>query len=140
MKKQLPMTAAMAAAIAALPACSPRDDWGEPMVADRDTAICVNEAGERVDDDLCANGRTGGARFYGNSNSGFLWYYLGRRSAIPYYGDSIHDRRRAVAGSFVPMAGTRYAEAPVETRITRSQAIRRGGLGLSSRRFGSGRG
>lgn len=133
MKKQLTMTTAMAAALLALPACSSNDDWNDEVVADRDTAICVNSEGERVDDDNCDYNRGG------VGSSAFLWYYLGRSTAIPYYGDSIHHRRYAGKGSYEPRLGTSYARAPLSTKVTRSQAVSRGGLGSRSRSFGGGR-
>jgi hypothetical protein len=137
MRKQLSMTTAMAAALVALPACSSNDGWNEDVIADRDTAVCVDQQGRRVDDDLCDDdrGRSGGS-------SAFLWYYIGRNSAVPYYGDSIHDRRFARhgrPGTFAPRQGVNYARAPATTKMTRSQAVSRGGLGSSSRRFGGGR-
>jgi hypothetical protein len=134
MKKQLFMTTAMAATLAALPACSSNDDWDQDVVADRDVAVCVDQQGTRVDDDRCNDGFRGG----GGSNA-FLWYYLGRSSAIPYYGDSIHHRRYAGRGSFMPRSGVSYGKAPASTRVTRSQAVSRGGLGSSGRSFGGGR-
>ena len=134
MKKQLSMTSAMAAALIALPACSSNDDWNEDVVASRDTAVCVDQEGKRVDDDLCDRDRGGGI-----GSSAFLWYYLGRSSAVPYYGDSIHHRRYSGRGSYTPAPGINYDRAPVSTRMTRSQAVSRGGLGSSSRRFGGGR-
>ena len=134
MKKQLAMTTAMAAALVALPACSSNNGWDEDTIADRDTAICVNQAGERVDDDFCDDNRGGG----GVSNA-FLWYYLGRNSAIPYYGDSIHHSRYRGRGSYQPRSNVSYGRAPVSTNVTRSQAVSRGGLGSSSRSFGGGR-
>lgn len=136
MRKQLAMTTAMAAALVALPACSSNDGWNDEVIADRDTAVCVDQQGARVDDDLCDDdrGRSGGS-------SAFLWYYIGRNSAVPYYGDSIYDRRyaRGRPGSFAPQPGVNYARAPATTKMTRSQAVSRGGLGSSSRRFGGGR-
>lgn len=137
MRKQLSMTTAMAAALVALPACSSNDGWNEDVIADRDTAVCVDKQGSRVDDDLCDDdrGRSGGS-------SAFLWYYIGRNSAVPYYGDSIYDRRYARQGrqgTFAPQPGVNYARAPASTKMSRSQAVSRGGLGSSSRRFGGGR-
>lgn len=137
MRKQLSMTTAMAAALVALPACSSNDGWSDDVIADRDTAVCVDKQGSRVDDDLCDDdrGRSGGS-------SAFLWYYIGRSSAVPYYGDSIYDRRYARngrPGSFAPQPGVNYARAPASTKMSRSQAVSRGGLGSSSRRFGGGR-
>ena len=115
MKKQLVMTTAMAAALAGLPACSSNDGWNEDVIADRDTAICVDRQGERVDDDRC-----GGDRYRGPGlGSAFLWYYIGRSAAVPYYGDSIHDRRYqryARYNSFAPQPGRSYAEAPASRK------------------------
>jgi hypothetical protein len=132
-KKQLGMTSAMAAALIALPACSSNNGWNEDVVADQDTAICVDREGERVDDDLCDDDRGGGF------SNAFLWYYIGRSSAIPYYGDSIHHSRYRGRGSYQPTWGVKYGRAPTSTRMTRSQAVSRGGLGSSSRTFGGGR-
>jgi hypothetical protein len=140
MKKQMFMTTAMAAALAGLPACSSNTDngWNEEVIADRDTAVCVDQQGARVDDDLCDDDR-----YRGGGGNAFLWYYIGRNAAVPYYGDSIHDRRYsryARYNSFSPRPGVAYGRAPTSTRLTRSQAVSRGGLGSSSRRFGgSGR-
>ena len=138
MKKQMFMTTAMAAALAGLPACSSNDDWNQDVIADRDTAVCVDQQGQRVDDDLCDDDRYRGP----GVGSAFLWYYIGRNSAVPYYGDSIYDRRYSKYsryGSFTPQPGISYGRAPTSTRMTRSQAVSRGGLGSSSRRFGGGR-
>ncbi len=132
MKKNVAMTSAMAAALVALPGCSDRNNgWNDDVIASSDTAICVDREGRRIDDDLCDDDRNSGV------SSAFLWYYIGRSSAIPYYGDSIHNRR--YRGSFTPAAGAFYSRAPASTRMTRSQAVSRGGLGSSSRRYGGGR-
>ena len=138
-KKQIFMTTAMAAALAGLPACSSNNNgWNEEVIADQDTAVCVDQQGQRVDDDLCDDDRYRG----GGMGNAFLWYYIGRSAAIPYYGDSIHDRRYsryARYNGFAPNPGVTYGRAPASTRMTRSQAVSRGGLGSSSRRFGRGR-
>jgi len=131
MKKQLGMTTAMAAALLALPACSSNDDWNGDVIADRDTAICVDSDGERVDDDLCDDDYRGGTY-------GFTRYYFARRAPVPYYGDSVHHSRYKGYGSYRPAPGVDYARAPVSTNVTRSQAVSRGGLGSSSRRYGGG--
>jgi hypothetical protein len=133
MKKQLNMTTAMAATLLALPACSSNNGWNEDVIADQDTAICVDRQGTRVDDDLCDDDYDGGG------SSAFLWYYLGRSSAVPYYGDSIRDRRFAGRGSYSRAPGVVYARAPAISNVTRSQAVSRGGLGSSGRSFGGGR-
>jgi len=144
--KKLTVTTAMAATLLALPACSEREDWNGDVYAENDTAVCVDQAGMRVDDDLCDDSRLGssgsyaasGVGNYGGGN-GFFWYYLGRRSAIPYYGESINDPRVYAHGSSQPQPGVRYARADAATRMTRSQAVSRGGLGSSGRSFGGGR-
>lgn len=136
MNKHLTITTAMAAAMIALPGCSSNDGWDDQVVADRDTAVCVDQEGKRVEDRRCNDvPRTGGSGI----GTGLLWYYIGRNSAVPYYGDSIRDRRYAGAGSFSPRAGAVYAPAPARTSMRRSQAVSRGGLGSSGRRFGGGR-
>ena len=135
MKKQLTMTTAMAAAL--LTACSSNDGWNEDVIADRDTAVCVDKEGRRVDDDLCSNDRGGSGG--GFASNAFLWYYIGRSTALPYYGDSIYDSRYRGRGSFKPTLGTNYARAPVSTAMTRSQAVSRGGLGSRGRSFGGAR-
>ena len=135
MTKQLSMTTAMAAALIALPGCSSGNDWDD-NVADRDTAVCVDQDGKRVEDRRCNEGaRSGGSGL----SSAFLFYYIGRNSRVPYYGDNIRDRRFAGAGSFTPRPGATYSPASARTSMTRSQAVSRGGLGSSGRRFGSGR-
>ena len=132
MKKQLTLTTAMAAALIALPGCSSNDGWNEETVTDRDTEVCVDQNGTRVEDSRCSSDRRSGM------SNGFLWYFIGRNSAVPYYGDSIRDRRYA-SGSYTPRAGATYFPAPAKTGMTRSQAVSRGGLGSSGRRFGGGR-
>lgn len=139
MKKQLTMTTAMAAALLALPGCSSRDDWNEDVVADRDTAVCVDKNGVRVDDSQCAPRQQqayhGGG---GGMGSAFLWYYIGRNAAVPYYGDSVRDQRFS-GGSYTARANTRYEPSPVASRMTRSTAVSRGGLGRSGSHYGGGR-
>ncbi len=137
MKKHLTMTTAMAAALIALPGCSGGDDWNEDVYASGDTAICVDKEGKRVDDDQCSKDRVHYSG--GGGSSAFLWYYLGRSSAVPYYGDSIRDKRYAGQGSYQPRPGASYTSAPSSTRMTRSAAVSRGGFGSSGRSFGGGR-
>lgn len=133
MKKQLFLTSTMAAALTALSGCSSGNDWNEDIVASDDTAICVDQNGNRIDDDACDDDRVRGVGFFGSR------YYINRGSRIPYLGDSIRDTRYAFRGSPSPTAGVNYAKAPSTSRITRSAAIARGGFGSSSSRFGGGR-
>ena len=135
MNKQRPVPPAMAPPLPARPACSSNDDWNGDVVAERDTAVCVDREGRRVDDDRCSNDHYHGS----GVASAFLWYYIGRNSAVPYYGDSIHDRRFAGRGTFTRSPGVQYARAPASTAMTRSRAVSRGGLGSSARSFGGSR-
>lgn len=125
MNSELKITTAIAAALLA-GACSSQSDNGW-KTADRDTAICTDKSGNRVPDANCPQQRTYGG---GGVSSAFLWYYLGRNSAVPYYGE------RVGGGSFQRAAGTSYFRAPAETSMSRSAAISRGGFGSSARGFG----
>ena len=116
----LRITAAVAAALAVAGCNHQPDEW----TARQDTAVCVDQQGSRVADDQCS-------RRPGLGVSPFLWYYLGRSSALPYYGD------RVAGGSFTRTAGATYFHAPVTTAMTRSAAISRGGFGASAHSFGS---
>lgn len=133
MKKQLFLTSTMAAALTALPGCSSGSDWNEDVIASNDTTICVDQNGNRIDDDVCDDDRSHGRGSYGSV------YYIGRGSNVPYVGDSIRDTRYAFIGSASPTPGSIYTKAPSATSITRSAAIARGGFGSSSRSFGGGR-
>lgn len=131
MKKQLKLTSAMAATLTSLSACSSGSDWDDSY-ADRDTAICVDEAGRRVDDSNCRSPHIRGGAYHG-------WYYVNRGSRLPYYGDSVNDPKLGIKGSKTPVAGTSYASAPEHTNMTRSAARARGGFGSSGHFFGGGR-
>jgi len=113
----------VAASAVALAAC---DDQPQQWVAQQDTQICVDRGGNRVPDADCQSYHPAGA----GVSSAFLWYYLGRRSAVPYYGE------RVAGGSFTRTAGATYFHAPVSTAMTRSAAVARGGFGSSARSFG----
>jgi hypothetical protein len=132
MKKPLALTSAMAATLTALSGCSSNDDWNTDVVADRDTRVCVDQNGYRVDDDYCDTRYTG---YRGGSG----WYYIGRGARIPYYGDIARDTRLGFVGRTTPKPGVNYVDAPLETRMTRSAALSRGGFGSSGRSFGGGR-
>lgn len=125
MKSELKITTAIAAALLA-GACSQQqdNDWGE--TAERDTAICTDRNGQRVPEANCQQRAHAGS---GVGNA-FLWYYLGRSSVIPYYGD------RVGGGSYQRSAGTPYFRAPATASMTRSAAIARGGFGSSAHGFG----
>lgn len=124
MKFDLKITTGVAAALVAT-ACSQQDNgW----TTDRDTALCVDKTGKRVPDDQCPRqAREGG--YHGGSGIGtaFLWYYLGRNSVIPPYGEPVRG------GSFSRVAGASYVRAPAATGFTRAGAISRGGFGSSAR-------
>lgn len=134
MKKQLFLTPAMAATLASISACSAQDEWSEGVVADQDTRVCVDQNGQRIDDDYCDNRSRNYVR-----GSGAGWYYIGRASRLPYLGDSVKDPRLGITGSSVADPAKSYARAPSTVNMTRSTAVSRGGFGSSSRSFGGGR-
>ena len=116
----------VAAAAALTTACQP--DQPKQWTAQQDTAVCVDKQGNRVPDGQCA---PQGAYHGGGGGNAFLWYYLGRQSAIPYYGE------RVGGGSFTRTASATYFHAPVGASMTRSAAVSRGGFGSSAHSFGS---
>lgn len=128
MTKKFMLTATIAAAIAATASgCGPRQPQGyadNGYYSGRDTAVCTDRSGRRVDDRYCQR----------NSHSGmgnaFMWYYLGRSSATPYMGQPVRG------GTFTRTAGATYFHAPSAANVTRSVAVSRGGLGSSARSFG----
>jgi hypothetical protein len=100
------------------------------VVADRDTAICVDKDGKRVDDSQCGQQtvihHSGGI----GVGTAFLWYYLGRNSAVPYYGESIRGPRLCRPWRVrAARRGQAMPDAPAASRMTRSAAVSRGGLG-----------
>ena len=113
----------VAASAVTLAAC---DNHPDTWIAQQDTQICVDHSGNRVPDADCQNYHPVGS---GVGNA-FLWYYLGRSSAVPYYGE------RVSGGSFTRTAGATYFHAPVRTAMTRSAAVARGGFGSSAHAFG----
>lgn len=133
MSRRLFLTPAMAATLASISGCSSGgDDWDDGVVADRDTRICINEAGERIEDFQCD---TRSGRYISGSSS--RWYYLNRSSRIPYYGGSVY--RSGVTGASSAAPGAVYDAAPERANVTRSAAVKRGGFGSSGRFFGGGR-
>jgi hypothetical protein len=127
MKNDLRLTTAIAAALLA-GGCHQEPDNG--WTTDRDTAICTDQQGTRVADQNCQQQRQAAGGHV--ASSPFLWYFLGRNSAVPYYGE------RATGGSFTRAAGRSYFRAPSGSAMTRSAAISRGGFGASARSFGGG--
>ena len=121
--KQLTITTGVAAALLAGGCGQQSADNG--WTADRDTAVCVDKQGKRVPDGQCPQQRVASTGHIGASP--FLWYYLGRMSSVPYYGE------RVGGGSFAPSAGHSYFRAPSSTAMSRSSAISRGGFGASAR-------
>lgn len=130
MNKHLALTTAMAATLAGLSGCSPRNDWDGDVVADRDTRVCVDQNGYRVEDGRC------GQRGYGGG--GLLWYYVNRGSRVPYYGDGVNDPRLGYKGSYFAAKGAQYAPAPATSNLVRSAAVSRGGFGSGGKFFGGG--
>lgn len=122
----LSVTAALASALLGGCAQERAAEWGDEgdLYADGDTAICVDGAGERIDDDYCDDDSTyrGGGSFI----------YLGRGGYIPYYG----ERPRPGTYSRTPRVGAVYGRAPAVANMTRSAAVSRGGFGSSARSGG----
>ncbi|MFY7837926.1 MAG: hypothetical protein ACOVQ0_16760 [Novosphingobium sp.] len=128
MKKQLVLTTAMAATLAG---CSGGgNDWDDGVVADRDTAVCVDQEGRRIPDQNCRSTRTGGV------GSSFFWYYVGRGSRVPYMGDPVRDPSYGYKGSYFPTKGVTYADAPAAANMVRSKPVSRGGFGSKGKFFG----
>lgn len=125
MSKKIILTTTLAAALAATASgCSRQSGYGDDgYYAANNTAVCTDRSGRRVPDRYCQRGGHG----MGNA---FLWYYLGRSSAVPYYGSHV------TGGSFTRTAGATYFHAPAAANVTRSVAVSRGGLGSSARGFG----
>lgn len=131
--KELKITTGVAAALLAA-ACGQQEEADNGWTADRDTAVCVDKAGNRVPDGQCP--QAGQAVAAGGGHvSPFLWYYLGRQSAVPYYGE------RVGGGSYAPVGGHSYARASAAMTGTRSAvasaragggSIVRGGFGASA--------
>ncbi len=126
--RDLTITTGVAAALL-VAGCSRQSDQDNGWTADRDTAVCVDQQGKRAPDDKCPQQRVASTGHMGVGNA-FLWYYLGRQSAVPYYGEPVRG------GSFAPAAGHSYFRAPAGTAVTRAAAIARGGFGSSARGFG----
>ena len=124
--KDLRITTGIAAALLAA-GCS-RQDPDNGWTADRDTAVCVDQQGHRVPDGQCPRQRSAGIG--GGMGSAFLWYYIGRQSAVPYYGDVVRG------GSYAPSAGRSYFRAPASTAMSRASAVSRGGFGSSAHASG----
>ena len=133
--KDLTITVGVAAALLAGGCSSKPDDNG--WTADKDTAICVDKDGKRVPDAQCPQQRVAHANSFG---SPFLWYYLGRSAAVPYYGE------RAFGGGYAPTVGHSYVRAPAGSArvapagFVRSGSVTRGGFGSSGHFFGGARG
>lgn len=120
MDNGLRITTAIAAAMMAS-ACGQQQRSWDDNYAQRDTAVCVDKQGRRVPDQQCSRGGGGGG------SSAFLWYYLGRSSALPYYGEA------ARGGSYSRAPGATYFHAPSSMASTRATAISRGGFGSTAR-------
>lgn len=124
----LAITTALATAFLGGCAQDPSEpDWDDNgnAFARRDVALCVNQQGERIDDDYCDDNH--------GYHSGGHFIYVGRGGYIPYHGE------RARSGSYttVPRSGARYFFAHADTNMTRSAAISRGGFGSRARSSGS---
>lgn len=129
--KELKITTGVAAALLAA-GCGQSRDADNGWTASQDVAVCVDKDGKRVPDGQCPRQQFASGHPY-PAGSPFLWYYIGRSQALPYYGDVVRG------GGYRPAAGRSYFRAPSVTSMTRSTAIARGGFGSSARGL-SGRG
>ena len=134
MKKQLALTTAMAATLAGLSGCSSRNSWDDDVVVDRDTRVCVDQNGYRVEDNQC-NQRSSSGSF---GNGALLWYYVNRGNRVPFYGDRVNDPQLGLKGSYFPTKGAQYASAPAKSNLVRTSSMARGGFGSRGSFFGSG--
>ncbi len=134
MKSKVFILTATCAAALAVSACQKEPQRADIHYAQKDTAVCVDRQGKRVPDSQCGSPRTQSGFDGGDMATMFLWYYMGRSSVVPYYGD------RVSGGSYKPRPGVNYYKAPKATSFTRSAAVSRGGLGSSSRSSVSGSG
>ena len=134
MKKHLALTTAMAATLAGLSGCSSRNEWDDDVVADRDTRVCVDQNGYRVEDNRCGQ-RSG---MGGIGTGALLWYYVNRGNRVPYYGDRVNDPRLGFKGSYFATKGAQYANAPAKSNLVRTAPVSRGGFGSSGKTFGGG--
>lgn len=132
MKKNLALTTAMAATLASLSGCSSSNGWDDDVVVDRDTRVCVDQNGYRVEDDRCNQGR-----HYGGSSH--AWFYVGRGNRVPFYGDRVNDPGLGLKGSYFPDKGTQYASAPAKANLVRTASMARGGFGSNGSVFGGGK-
>lgn len=136
-QKKLILTSAMAATLGTLSACSGKAETDGDVVAERDTAVCVDQDGTRIEDERC--GVQPGVRSGMGSGlaSAAMWYYVGRGGRIPYRGDSVNDPNRGFTGSYFSTKGAQYAAAPSTTNIVRSPSVARAGFGSSGSKFSS---
>lgn len=125
MTRKITLTATLAATLTGLAGCASSSD---EMLAQQNTRICVDEDGDRIDDDYCENRRSG----FGT----FAFLYLRKGSPIPYYYDNVRDPKYSKFVSRSPLPGA--IRAPAASAMSRSSAVSRGGLGSSSRSFGRG--
>ena len=124
-KTSLTFTTALAAALLAT-GCNRQPDWNDNNQA----AICTDRSGHRVADSQCDRYAGGGG---GGGVSPFLWYYMGRSSAIPPIGGYAGG-----GGSYSRGAGTSYSRAPsggMES-VASHASVTRGGFGSSAHSYG----
>lgn len=102
-------------------------------------AVCVDaQTKERVDDGRCDNDPSNGSIL----SSPFLWYFLGRSSAIPAFGVPIGG---VYAGSFSAPRASRFrtglpqagASSSYRGGTVRKSTVSRGGFGGTGGKSGS---
>ena len=114
-RKTLHITLAVSGALLT-GACARSFDEDEGWTAAEDTAVCTDQAGNRVPDEQCDRPRTA----YAGGYYPYHWYYLGRGYSIPPYGER-------VSGGSYDAGGRTYARSHES-----AGRISRGGFGSSS--------
>jgi hypothetical protein len=128
MKKfTLPLTTAISAAMLATVSCGPDREWQ----INNNTKVCVDQDGNRIPEDKCAN-HTGGGTGMGTGISPYRWYYISRGGYVPIYSYPVSG------GSYEPTeAPGNYSPAPA---VAPEGAITRGGFGGIGEGHGGGGG
>ena len=128
MKKfNLPLTTAISAAILASAGCSSDKEWQ----INNDTKLCVDQSGNRVTEDKCANQPSSGMSGMPGI-SPYRWYFISRGGYVPYY------NYPASGGAYSPSAPVNsYLPAPVAAP---EGAVTRGGFGSIGEGHGGGGG
>ncbi len=113
MRTDLRITTAIAAALLAS-GCGRPEPEPDGWTAQTDTAICTDREGRRVADDQCPRQALASGYHGGGGSNAFLWYFLGRNSVIPPYGETARGGSFSRAGGVSLCAGAgQYLRQPI---------------------------